>query len=283
MPKKTILSYVSANDIAAQLGYNMQNGWGEAEQSVISWYGPEEHFESRFEALLIRIKSIGFNAVDLYVAHLGGIWAEHKKVQMAVSLLKRYGLKVTSLVGYFGDRPIDFEATCHLAQILDTKLLSGSTKVSSTNPKFLIEALDKYDLHLAIENHFEVTAEEHLDKIESLHSHRVGLAVDTGWYGTQGVDPVEAIHLLGDRVMHIHLKDIHEPNIKKPGITLVDMGHESCKLGDGIIDIKSCLEALDEINYTGPVAIEHEPEDRDPALDCKLSLEYVNVIIKKLN
>jgi L-ribulose-5-phosphate 3-epimerase len=51
------------------------------------------------------------------------------------------------------------------------------------------------------------------------------------------------------------------------------MGHETCLLGEGIADIPGCLKALQDIGYTGPISIEHEPEDFNPLKECRISLQ----------
>ena len=92
-----------------------------------------------------------------------------------------------------------------------------------------------------------------LEKIGS--ASQVGVCVDTGWFGTQGYDAPGAIEELGERVLHVHLKDVlhvHEP-------------HETCRWGDGIVDIEGCVRALQRIEYGGAISIEHEPETYDPS------------------
>ena len=64
----------------------------------------------------------------------------------------------------------------------------------------------------------------------------MGAAVDTGWFGIHGYDVVQAIRELKDHLVHVHLKDI-----KAVG------AHDSCTLGDGIVDIKGVLSVLKEI------------------------------------
>jgi len=54
------------------------------------------------------------------------------------------------------------------------------------------------------------------------------------------------------------------------------MGHETCVLGDGVVGIRQCVAALKEIGYKGGISIEHEPEDRNPLPDVKLSLARLN-------
>src|SRR5918996_908585 len=86
-----------------------------------------------------------------------------------------------------------------------------------------------------------------------------GVTVDTGWWATQGYDPARAIEKLGDRVLHVHLKDVRATG--EP--------HETCRWGEGIVDIEACVRALWRIGYGGAIAVEHEPEDHDPSEACR--------------
>ena len=52
-------------------------------------------------------------------------------------------------------------------------------------------------------------------------------------------------------------------------------GHETCALGDGVVDVPGVLRALKEIGYEGCITIEHEPLDHDPAEEIRVSLERV--------
>ena len=92
----------------------------------------------------------------------------------------------------------------------------------------------------------------------------LGAAVDTGWWATQGYDPVDAIHELSDRLFHVHLKDVEEPGT-----------HVSCMHGEGCARIADCVDALLELGYAGAVSIEHEPFDRDPTAECARMLTLI--------
>jgi sugar phosphate isomerase/epimerase len=107
---------------------------------------------------------------------------------------------------------------------------------------------------LAIENHPERTTAEVLAKIEA-GGGTTAATVDTGWWATQGYDPVRAIEELGPHVAHVHLKDVFRRG--EP--------HVTCRWGEGVVDIEACVRALREIGYDGYLTIEHEPEDHDPS------------------
>ena len=92
----------------------------------------------------------------------------------------------------------------------------------------------------------------------------LGAAVDTGWWATQGYDPVAAIDELSDRLFHVHLKDVEAPGT-----------HIACMHGDGCANIAACVEKLLAIGYSGPVSIEHHTFDRDPTAECARMLVLV--------
>ena len=57
------------------------------------------------------------------------------------------------------------------------------------------------------ENHPEKSPQEVLALIGDADD-VLGAAIDTGWWATQGYDPVQAIRDLRERLFHVHLKDV---------------------------------------------------------------------------
>jgi sugar phosphate isomerase/epimerase len=73
-------------------------------------------------------------------------------------------------------------------------------------------------------------------------------------YGTG--DPVEALGILGPKVLTVHCKDGDWPETGVPGA----LGREKA-LGTGAVDVPGFLAKLREIGYRGPLAIEREASD----------------------
>jgi L-ribulose-5-phosphate 3-epimerase len=65
-------------------------------------------------------------------------------------------------------------------------------------------------------------------------------------------DPIEAIKVLGRHIRHVHVKDATPSN--KPG---VEWGEE-VPFGTGRVGTKRFIEALKQVGYSGPLAIERE-------------------------
>ena len=58
---------------------------------------------------------MGFEAIDLWLAHLHWSWATPEHIAIARDLISRYNLAITSLAGGFGTNREEFEAACKLA------------------------------------------------------------------------------------------------------------------------------------------------------------------------
>ena len=125
----------------------------------------------------------------------------------------------------------------------------------------------KYGVQWAFENHPQKSVEQILDRIGG-DNHKqygnCGVALDTGWCGTQGLDALEAVKRLRDVLLLVHLKDV-----KAAG------RHDTCALGEGIVPVEQVVRYLVQSGWQGDISIEHEPYDRDPMPEVRRSLERV--------
>jgi sugar phosphate isomerase/epimerase len=228
------ISFMTANYVAREVGYAM-HGWGHGDRATNEAFRPLDTYEERLDELLGDIRALGFDAIDLWGAHLNATWATDEHLRIARAVLDGHGLTVASVETVV--------PAARVARAVGADLLVGP------------EVLDGDGLRTAIENHDERTPAGLLAKAGD------GVCVDTGWWGTQGYDPVLAIEELGERILHVHLKDVLEPGT-----------HDTCRWGLGIVDVEACVRALRRIGYTGALSIEHEPEHEDPSEDCRAML-----------
>lgn len=246
------VSFMTANLVAEQAGWHIAD-WGEGDRATNAWYAPLGTYRERFAALLRTVRSFGVDRVDIWGSHLNFEWATDEHVAIARELLEEHRLTVASYAGWYGRDAEQFEANCRIAQAIGAPILGGGTSAWDNARDDVLALLERYDLRLAFENHpHERTPQDMIDKIGDA-GERVGTAVDTGWWGTQGVPADEAIEALGDRVMHVHMKDVLEVG-----------QHRSCRFGDGVVPLQRCLRALERIGYRGGLSVEHEPFDEDP-------------------
>ncbi len=262
------ISFMTANFVAREVGYHM-TGWGHGQRAVENIFRPVETYAARFGVLLDEVCQMGFDHIDLWLAHLGPEWATGEHIAFAQEALAQRGLKVSSLAGGFGETPEALERSCRLARAMGTRILGGMAGVLATDRAAAIDMLEKYDVVLAIENHPEKTPAEVLAQIgDGAHGH-IATCVDTGIWGDHGYDAARAIEELKPHVVHVHLKD-----------TLRVGGHESCRFGRGIVPLERCVRLLLDTGYQGGFSIEHEPHDYDPREDVQASFEMLREWMK---
>ena len=92
----------------------------------------------------------------------------------------------------------------------------------------------------------------------------------SGWKCMEGKeDELEVLRGVADRVVHCHAKDINDEK-------------KCVALGEGVVNVKGCIEFLKSYGYDGVVSVETEGSkdfDEVVALAAK-SYEYLNKIIK---
>jgi L-ribulose-5-phosphate 3-epimerase len=258
------ISFMTANYVARQVGYQMPEGWGQGDAASQKHFKPAKKFEERFEVYLKDIVAMGFDAFDLWTGILHPDWASEDHVDIANDLVNKYDLTVVSLAGWFGGDEDEFESACQFAGEVGAEILGGNTALLTKNRSFMVDTLHKYGLKFGLENHPEKTPEELIAKLGKGNEDVIGVAVDTGWFGTQGYDAAVALEKLGDRLFHVHLKDV-----------LAVGGHDTCRFGQGVVPIEKCVETLKRIGYSGAIAVEHEPDNYDPTEDVVASLEML--------
>jgi L-ribulose-5-phosphate 3-epimerase len=254
------ISFMTANYVGRPLGYRMTRGWAEGDAATNAAFRPLDSYRQRLGEVLADARGAGFDAVDLWSAHLNAAWASDAHVAIARELLSEHRLSVTSLHARVSERGA-FRRTCELANAVGTTIIGGGAPLLEQDREYVLATLREHVLRLAYENHPERSPEEMLHKLGDDAGGLVGTAVDTGWYATQECDPVEAIERLAPRVLHVHLKDVRAPR-----------AHETCRWGEGVVPVQECVKALRRHGYAGDYMIEHEPECHDPTEDCRAML-----------
>lgn len=256
----TTISFMGANLVAQQLDWSMTEGWFQGDTAANDYYSPIDTFEERFDAFVGLAVDAGFSSIDVWTGQLNWDWATEQHLAAARRVLASRGVTVTSYAGAFGDTVDQFRRASAVALGLGAPILSGNAGLRVTDRPALVAELNTSGLLLAIENHPEGASAELLEKIGDGADGRIGAAIDTGWWATQGADAADAIRQVGSRVLHVHLKDIRAAG-----------QHETCALGDGIVNIEDCIAAIEEIGFAGTISIEHEPEHYDPMPEVILS------------
>jgi inosose dehydratase len=92
----------------------------------------------------------------------------------------------------------------------------------------------------------------------------VGICLDVGHWTVGGGDPVDAIRRFGERVTHVHLKDVDGDVLDRlrrasvPGWAEALRERLFTELGAGVIDLPAVLRALDDREYDGWLMVEQD-------------------------
>ena len=268
-------SFVTANFVARQIGYRMEKGWMQGDDATNAWFSPLATFEPRFEEMLLEVKALGFTTLDLWCAHLHWRWATLQHVETARRLLGKHGLAVRSYPAWVGGGAAELHGACRLCAALDIPLFAGHCEFFAQDRTAAVAILREHGVAYAIENHPEKSAAEIFARLGVGDEDIVGVALDTGWCATQGWDALAAVNELGPRLLAVHLKDVKARRAEPTGYSFIDMGHETCRIGDGVVPLRAIVAVLRAREFRGPIGIEHEPELHDPRDEVREGRERV--------
>ena len=147
------LSFMGANFVARELGYGAADEWGPFDAATNAAFEPLETYGARLDEILAIVASAGFEAMDMWLAHLNWRWATPEHIAIARDLLDRHGIRVVSLAGSFGETPSDLEAACRLANALEVDLLGGMGDVLRNHRSEAETVLREHGVRFAYENH----------------------------------------------------------------------------------------------------------------------------------
>jgi L-ribulose-5-phosphate 3-epimerase len=259
------ISFISANYVGRALDYRGPHDWMPNNDATIAAASPEG-----FLQIVQDVAAAGFEAIDVWTAHCH--WEHHDRadyVEQVKGYCSQFDLAIPSYAGGFEARgPADVERVFKFMKQLGAPVFAGG--IRGLPPERLCpmvnELCAKYKVRWAFENHPERSVEEIMRKIDCGRHDRIGVALDTGWCGTQGMDAVDAAKRINEagKLFILHLKDVTEAG-----------KHDTCALGEGIVDCQRVVRYLVKAGWRGNISIEHEPYDRDPMPEIERSLGRV--------
>ena len=139
----------------------------------------------------------------------------------------------------------------------------------------ILDAFDKSKVNFGLEVHpteiaFDIASASRA--LEAVKRHkRFGFNFDPSHFGYQGVDYVAFIRRFGDRIWHVHMKDVWWGH--GDGTVGVFGGHvpfgdarrywDFRSLGRGDIRFEDVIVALNDVGYRGPLSVEWEDSRMD--------------------
>lgn len=227
------------------------------------------HF-SDLDSFVSAASELDLGAVELYSGHLSPE-ADENEIERWKSTLQEAGIEIVA-AGVFPFSS-DHDANQRIFEF-GSRVGLGCLSASPDRDAFesLQQLVAQYDIRVAIHNHGP--EDQKWEKPETILSAvsgldpRIGACVDTGHYLRSEVDPVDAIQLLGDRVLGVHLKDFQG----------VD---EERIVGRGRLDVAATLQALEEVDFDGPLSLEYEDHVENPMPHMREGLAAVQEVLRQ--
>lgn len=117
------------------------------------------------------------------------------------------------------------------------------------------------------------------------HRPTLGLNFDPSHLLWQGVTPHLFLREFGDRVYHVHMKDVAVNRDGRAGILGSHLpfgdsrrGWNFRSLGHGDVNFEEIIRALNDMNYGGPLSVEWEDSGMDREFGAKQALEFVRKV-----
>lgn len=261
---------------------------------------------------LDKAKQVGAQGIQLYVVEGENKYDtfDDAKVAAVNAALTERGLVISAVCGDFGGHGFEradenewkipaSKAVADLAVRLNTKVVtthigcvSGNKDDESyKNQLAACREIGDYaaakGVTFAIETGPE-KAQVLAEFIRDCGSKGIGVNLDpANLVMVTGDDPVNAVHVLKDYIVHTHAKDgimLKQTDPKRIYTFFAEGGIEDMRmsdyflevpLGQGKVDFDAYLAALSEVGYKGFLTIEREC-GADPYADIKLAVDFLN-------
>ncbi len=225
---------------------------------------PTELGRDARKALRRRLESLGLRPTvhasihDTNLASLNPILAAAAREDLrgAVELAADIGAEI--VVFHPGRLPSEYRR--------DPEALEAARSVLYANLEELLPYAERLGVALAVENKQRgsnrdliLTPQEHREVLERFPG--LWACLDFGHLHTLGLDPVEFVRILGEKLVHVHLHD------NRGG------ADEHLPLGEGSLDWKRCISALAEAGFSGTTVLEI-PDPEGLASSVELVISY---------
>ena len=124
-----------------------------------------------------------------------------------------------------------------------------------------------------------IESEAEIDRLMAVTGDKVGLLLDTGHAAYAGVEPAPLIRRHGDRIKHVHCKDVRREvlaRVRADDASFLDAVLDGVFTvpGDGCVDFSGALAELAAADYNGWLVVEAEqdPEKAPPLAYARIGL-----------
>ena len=253
------LSCVTASYVADLLGYPGEVDWSLASRTI-----ERAPMLQTLDGILDRLAPARLAGLEIWSPHAS---PRNLTPVLASEVRKRLGARGMVCCAYAGSvgdpekDPYGCEEAFQSARLLEAPVIAGHLHAGTAQRLGQVAA--RFGVRVAYENGSEKDASEILSAIQG-GNEWVGANIDTGNMAARGGDPVQAIRVLGERLLHVHLKDV-------PAVG----SHQCVAIGAGIVDVEGVLRELKARGYDGWLSIEIETGDHDPTAEILDSADRI--------
>jgi inosose dehydratase len=169
---------------------------------------------------------------------------------------------------------------CELAQTFGASRLvvgGGARRASGTRPEDydrlaaalddVVDLAEAHGLTASYHPHLSTIVESPDELAQLLPRTRIGFCPDTAHLAAGGGDPAALIRQYGDRLVHVHLKDLAGEAVR------------FLPLGQGVLDFADILRAVREAGYDDWLVVELDDYDGDPREAAEISKAYLDRLL----
>jgi len=159
------------------------------------------------------------------------------------------------------------------------------------NTRRVVEIAGENGIVAALHQHWGMAVVQPGDVERILEESTIGLCLDSGHLFLGGADPVEIATMAGDRIVHVHLKDVDAPmasRVRDGSIPFRQAVIDGVfkPLGEGDLDIAGFVTTIERSGYTGWHVLEQDrvldgdpPPGQGPVTAARTSFEYLESIV----
>jgi inosose dehydratase len=185
-----------------------------------------------------------------------------------------------------------------LAAITSTRPFEQTAELDAAAWRALSESLSaveeicaRHEVTPTLHHHFGTVIERDDQLRGFLEGSEMGLCLDTGHLVIGGSDPVEIAELAGDRVNHVHLKDVNLEVAERLARRELNFKEAAQKrafrpLGDGDVNVGAVIDRLESAGYGGWYVLEQDsvvetepPEGEGPIENVRKSLKFLEACL----
>ncbi len=151
---------------------------------------------------------------------------------------------------------------------------------------------EQHGVRIAIEMHpgFVVYSPDTMLRLRAIAGPAIGCNYDPSHMFWQGIDPIAAVRILGDAILHVHAKDtqLYPANLVRTGVLdtkpYTDERHRAwifrtCGYGHGAGWWKEFVSTLRMFGYDGVLSIEHEDSLMSPEEGLSKAARFLQEIV----